>query len=62
MIIAVFTWEQRQEKAAVEEFVKENRGRIKMHYDGGWTRGFTMILAGVIIGIQIYSAVIAKKK
>jgi hypothetical protein len=37
-------------------------GRQKMTYDGGWTRGFAMLLSGTIIGIQIYSAVLAKKK
>ena len=62
MIIAVFTWEQVEEKAALERVVKESSGRIKMTYDDGWTRGFAMLLSGTIIGIQIYSAVLAKKK
>jgi hypothetical protein len=62
MIIAVFAWEQSEEKAAVEQARKETAGRMKISYDGGWTRGFAMLLCGAIIGIQIYHEVIARKK
>ena len=62
MIIAVFTWEQWEEKAAVERVGKESSGRIKMTYDGGWTRGLAMILSGAIIGIQIYTRIQSTKK